>query len=92
VTLWINGAPGEDVPVTPPLEEFEPFDSGRYRELADVTDAHLAYLFRMKEEGKPPLLFVHIPHVLVAGPIDTNGLRVIRWEEPARFGSTPSGR
>lgn len=81
-TLWINGAPNEDVPLAPPLDEFEPFDRARYRELADVTEAHLAYLWRMKDEGKQPLLFVHIPHVLVAGPIDTRGVQLIRWDEP----------
>jgi hypothetical protein len=85
-TFWINGAPGDDVAQVPPLEEFEPFDPGRYRELADIPDAHLSYLRRMKDLGKRPLLFVHIPHVLVAGPIDTQGLRVIRWDEPARTG------
>ena len=81
--LWINGAPGEDVPIVPPLDEFEPFDPKRYRALAEVTPAHLTYLRRMKQEGKRPLLFVHIPHVLVAGPIDTHGLRVVRWDEPS---------
>jgi hypothetical protein len=81
-TLWINGAPGEEVPVAPPLDEFEAFNAERYRELAEVTTAHLTYLRRMKQEGKRPLLFVHIPHVLVAGPIDTSGLRVVRWDQP----------
>jgi hypothetical protein len=82
-TLWLNGAPGEDVPDAPPLDEFEPFDFERYRELRDVTDAHRAYLRRMKAEGKPPLLFVHIPHVLVAGPIETRDLRIVgRHDQP----------
>jgi hypothetical protein len=79
---WINGYPNEDVPLTPPLDEFEPFDHRRYRELAEVTEAHLAYLRRLKQEGKRGLLFPHIPHVLVAGPIDTSGLPVISWNEP----------
>lgn len=82
--LWINGAPDEDVPLVPPLDEFEPFDASRYRELPDVTDAHMSYLRRRKQQGKPPLLFVHIPHVLVAGPIATHGLRVIPWDEAPR--------
>jgi hypothetical protein len=38
----------------------------------------------MKETGKQPLLFVHIPHVLVAGPIDAHRLEVIRWDKPPR--------
>jgi hypothetical protein len=36
----------------------------------------------MRERGQPPLLFVHIPHVLVAGPIEIRDLRVIPWDEP----------
>jgi hypothetical protein len=26
-------------------------------------------------------MFVHIPHILVAGPIETSGLRQINWED-----------
>ena len=83
-TLWINGAPNENVPLTPPLDEFEPFDASRYRPLADATQLHFEYLRRVKERGQRPLLFVHIPHVLVAGPIDVRGCRVIGWDEPAQ--------
>ncbi len=32
-------------------------------------------------EVKRPLMFVHVPRVLVAGPIDTDGLRTISWAE-----------
>lgn len=27
-------------------------------------------------------MFVHIPHVLVAGPIDVSGVRIVAWDEP----------
>jgi hypothetical protein len=81
-TPWINGYPGEDVAARPPLDEFEPFGLERYQELGDVPAAHRSYLRRMKEEGRRPLTFVHIPHVLVAGAIDIRGLRVIPWEQP----------
>jgi hypothetical protein len=83
-TPWINGYPGEDVPAAAPLDEFEPFDVERYHALDDVPATHRAYLLRMKDQGKRPLTFVHIPHVLVAGTIDTRGLRVIPWETPPR--------
>jgi len=56
----------------------------RYKELSEVTHAHLTYLRRMKESGRRPLMFVHIPHVLVAGPIDISGVRVVEWDEPIR--------
>ena len=81
-TLWINGAPNEDVPLTPPLDEFEQFDPERYRPLTAATPAHISYLERMKNRGQRPLMFVHIPHVLVAGAIDVSGLRVVPWDEP----------
>jgi hypothetical protein len=80
-TAWINGYPGEDTLFAPPINEFEPFDAARYRELTEIPSAHTAYLEQRKAEGKPALMFVHIPHVLVAGPIDTRGLREISWED-----------
>ena len=82
-TLWINGAPDEDVPLVPPNDEFEPFNPQAYRELSEPTPAHLAYLKRMKHAGKRPLMFVHIPHILVAGPIDVSGLTPICWQQAA---------
>jgi hypothetical protein len=88
-TLWVNGAPGENVPLAPPPEEFEPFDPDRYRPLDRAPDAHLAYLRQMAARGARPLMFVHVPHVLVAGPIDVSGVRVVGWDEPP--GYVPSG-
>lgn len=82
-TLWINGAPNEDVPVVPPDDEFEPFDPARYQPLSAPTPAHLEYLRRMRDRGGRPLMFVHIPHILVTGPIDVSGLRVVGWDEPS---------
>jgi len=79
---WINGYPGTDVPLAPPLDEFEAFDSGRYRELTEVPRRHVEYLQKIKHEGGRGLMFVHIPHVLVAGTIETRGLRVVSWEQP----------
>jgi hypothetical protein len=65
-----------------PLNELRNTDAERYRELPDVPEGHRAYLQQMRDEEKPALMFVHIPHVLVAGPIDTTGLRVVRAAEP----------
>jgi hypothetical protein len=85
-TLWINGAPNEDVPLAPPIDEFEPFDPDRYEPLADVPPQHEAYVRRMKERGERGLMFVHIPHVLGAGPIDDSGVRVVGWDESTATG------
>ncbi len=81
-TIWISAAPNEDVPLEAPAEEFEPFDADRYRPLETPPPARLDYLRRVKERGERPLLFVHIPHVLIAGPIDVSGLKVVAWDEP----------
>lgn len=81
-TLWINGAPGEDVPDQAPDDEFEPFISRRYREHPDVPRAHVEYLRRMKQRGQRPLTFVHIPHIFVAGPVDVTGLPPLSWDQP----------
>lgn|GEM_PF-1847370 len=81
-TPWVNGYPHADVPTEPPSEEFEAFDSLRYSPLPDVPDLHRAYLAQMRRQQRRPLTFVHIPHVLVGGPIDVRGCRIVRWEEP----------
>ncbi|HET7902190.1 MAG TPA: hypothetical protein VFL59_13470 [Candidatus Nanopelagicales bacterium] len=81
-TPWVNGYPYEEVPAEPPGDEFEEFDPDRYSPLTDVPDRHRQYLARMREEGRQPLTFVHIPHVLVAGPVDIRGCRIVRWEDP----------
>lgn len=80
-TSWINGA-ADEVPNVAPADEFEPFDPARYRELSDVPDAHVAYLRRMKQRERRPLMFVHIPHIFVAGPVDVSGLRPLPWDQP----------
>lgn len=81
-TLWINGAPGENVPSAPPVNEFELFAPERYAPLPAVPPAHLDYLQQMKARGAPALFFVHVPHVLVGGPIDVSGLTPIAWSKP----------
>ena len=91
-TPWVNGYPGEDdVPAAPPSEEFEIFDPVRYSPLADVPELHRTYLARMSQRKRRPLTFVHIPHVLVAGPIDVRGCRIVRWEDPPQAGAAWNG-
>lgn len=91
-TLWINGSPDDDVPLEPPAEEFVPFDPSHYQELSAPTERHLTYLRTMRDRGRRPLMFVHIPHVLVAGPIDVSGLEPRPWDElPAQHHRAPGG-
>jgi len=56
---------------------FEPFDASRYRELDEVPAATKAYYGTCRAEGRRPLLFVHVPHVLVKGVLDVGGLDVV---------------
>jgi hypothetical protein len=76
--FWVNNSPHEDVPLSPPLDEFSPFDPSAYRQLAEPPASYHEYLRRQQERGRRPLQFPKIPHVLVAGPIDVAGLTLVR--------------
>lgn len=71
---WLNSRPGEDVPATPPEDEFSRFNADVYEELAEVPDLHLDYLAEQRDAGRIALGFVFIRHVLAAGPVDISGL------------------
>ena len=75
---WINSSPGDSsVPLTPPEHEFTAFDAARYEEVQAVPNLHTEYLERQLKSGERALGFVFIPHVLVAAPIDLQGLEMI---------------
>jgi hypothetical protein len=61
-----------------PFEDVTPFDPIAYRELAQPPPTHLEYLRRYKDEGRRARPFAHLPHVLVAAPIDVAGLSLVR--------------
>jgi hypothetical protein len=73
-THWLNSRPGQDVPATPPEDEFTPFRLDAYQELTEVPQRHLDYLTEQRDAGQPALGFVFIRHVIVAGPVDISGL------------------
>ena len=79
--FWVNNSPSEDVPLSPPAEEFSPFDAAAYDELPDVPSSYHGYLRRQRKRGRPPLQFPKIPHVLVAGAIDVAGLELVRADQ-----------
>lgn len=75
---WINSSPGEaNVPLTPPEDEFSPFDSFQHQEIRAVPHRHREYLLRQKERGELAPGFVFVPHVLVGAPIDFSGLELL---------------
>ena len=59
------------------------FDAATYRELRDPPPTYHDHLRR--NDGRPPRPFAHVPHVLVAAPVDVTGVAVVRAhvEEPA---------
>jgi len=73
-THWLNSRPGQDVPATPPEDEFTPFSQDSYQELTEVPPRHLDYLTEQRDCGQPALGFVFIRHVIVAGQVDISGL------------------
>ena len=75
---WLNSRPGENVPASPPVDEFTPFDVDTYEELLETPRLHLEYLSDQVAAGKPALGFVFVRHVLVAGPVDISALPLER--------------
>lgn len=72
---WLNSSPGDsNVPTVPPESEFTPFVPSKYVEDVQVPQFHLDYLLRQQARGEYALAFVGVPHVLVAGAIDLEGL------------------
>ena len=65
-----------------PPEHFSMFDAEAYEELEQVPQAYREYLNRSVQEGNLPLLYFTIPHVLIAGSIETADLTLIDWAEP----------
>jgi hypothetical protein len=58
---------------------YRPFDPDRYCELGHVPESTLRFYDDEIRAGRQPLLYVGIPHVLVADPIDTAGLVQFSW-------------
>jgi hypothetical protein len=60
-----------------PLDDVTRFDPTAYRELDEPPSTYRNYLRRYREEGRRPRPFAHLPHVLVAAPIEVAGLRAV---------------
>jgi hypothetical protein len=71
---WHPGQPASDF--NP--EDFEEFSAEKYQELDDVPEGtKRSYEERLKS-GRILFPWHLVPHVLIEGPINTNGLEVIR--------------
>jgi len=73
----VNDTP-RTAPLALPVSEITRFDPIAYEELVQPPASYHEYLRRMQERGRRPRPFAHIPHVLVAAPIDVAGLPQVR--------------
>jgi len=55
-------------------DDFVPFDAETVGEWGYIPDETVAYYKKKLAEGKNPLLFLFVPHVLYKGSIDVSGL------------------
>ena len=69
---------GADGALSLPVAEVAAFDPDRYEELAEPPHAYPEYLRRLRDERRVGRPFAHVPHVLVAAPLDVSGLRLVR--------------
>ena len=65
-----------------PLDDVVPFEPSAYRELKGPPAAYADYLRRYATEGRRPRPFAHVPHLLVAAPIDVGGVELVRAHQP----------
>jgi hypothetical protein len=89
--VWINGAPGQDVALAPPADEFSTFRADGYREFTQVPDDYRPRLRELLAMGERPLMFLKIPHVLVAGPIDVSDAKIVNWNQPPGWTTAAGG-
>lgn len=58
-------------------KNYETFDPARISVYGTVPDETIAYYKEKKAEGKHPLLFHLVPHILYKGVIDTKNLEIV---------------
>ncbi len=63
-----------------PLDDVAPFDRAAYREPTELPAAYVEHVRRRGGEGRRLRAFAHLPHVLVAAPVDVTGLAVVTAE------------
>lgn len=84
---WLNTRPGDpDVARFPPPEDFAPLDPETYAETTIVPAAHIDYLVEQTAKGERALAFAFVPHVLVDGAFDLDGLEPIELCAPIDAG------
>jgi hypothetical protein len=61
------------------LEEadFRVFNPAELSSLGEIPEATLAYYRELFEQGKRPLVYLYVPHILLQGSLDSRVLRVI---------------
>lgn len=62
---------------TPGPDEFTPYDPNYHTEYATIPEITKDYFRQMYVEGKKPLRFKNVPHILYKGPIDVTGTEIL---------------
>jgi hypothetical protein len=63
-------------------EDVAPFDPDAYTELTTLPAETAAHYAAALAAGRRPFLFQHLPHVLIAAPLDVRDVAVIPWSQP----------
>ena len=74
-TVWFAYTASHDAPAP---NDFAPFEPAIYEELAAAPSRYRDYLLARGRRPRRLLHFPYVPHVLVAAPIDTIGLSLVR--------------
>ena len=58
-------------------EDFRAFNPEALNELREIPETTQLYYRKMFEQGKRPLVYLYVPHILYRGILDLSGVRVI---------------
>ena len=67
-----------DLSLVPDARSFSEFDSSKMAEYGMVLPETLQYYQEQFKQGKRPLFFHRVPHILYKGTVDTTGLEIIK--------------
>jgi len=66
-------------------EKFKPLTVNQYEEEKEIPIETIEHFIYSKEHGTRPLIFEHIPHILVAGEVNISKAEVIKYDPENLF-------
>ena len=66
-------------------DKYQPMTISEYRECTTIPEGTIEHFLKSSKGDKKPLVFEHIPHILVAGAVDISGAETIKYSPKNLF-------